>query len=267
MTLQLDIDKAAEILAESRHAVALTGAGHSTPSGIPDFRSPSSGLWEQVDPMEVASIYGFQRNPKAFYDWIRPLAKQMLEAQPNAAHYALAKLEEMGVLKAVITQNIDELHHRAGSQRVLALHGTVRTATCTSCREHLPADEMWPAFVASAQMPHCPYCGGLLKPDVVLFGELLPVHVLQEAQGEAEECDVMLVAGSSLEVYPAADLPLRAAQTGAQVVIVNYEPTYMDERAAVVMHDDVATVLPQIVARVKQLKGQKHTPSPQCGKR
>lgn len=250
-----EIERAAAILAASQHAVALTGAGHSTPSGIPDFRSPDSGLWEQVDPLEVASIYGFQRNPKAFYDWIRPLAKQMMEAQPNPAHYALAELEEMGVLKAVITQNIDQLHHRAGSRRVLELHGTVRTATCTACLEHLPTAEMWPVFVANAQVPHCPHCGGLLKPDVVLFGELLPVHVLEEAQRESEQCDVMLVAGSSLEVYPAADLPMRAVQCGAQLIVVNYEPTYIDERAAVAVHQDVAVILPQIVARVRDLRG------------
>jgi NAD-dependent deacetylase len=257
MATEEDIKHAAEMLAASQHAVVLTGAGHSTPSGIPDFRSPDSGLWEQVDPMEVASIYGFQRNPKAFYDWIRPLAKQMMEAQPNPAHYALAELEEMGVLKAVITQNIDDLHHRAGSKRVLELHGSVRSATCTQCREHLPTGEMWPAFVASAQLPHCPYCGGLLKPDVVLFGELLPVSVLEQAQREAERCDVLLVAGSSLEVCPAADLPLRAVQAGAQAIIVNYEPTYMDARAAVVIHEDVAVILPQIAAQVKRLIGER----------
>jgi NAD-dependent protein deacetylase/lipoamidase len=252
---EAEIQRAAEMLAASRHAVALTGAGHSTSSGIPDFRSPGSGLWEQVDPMEVASISGFQRNPKAFYDWIRPLAKQTMEAQPNPAHYALAELEDMGVLKTVITQNIDELHHRAGSQHVLELHGSVRTATCTRCGKQLPTGEMWPAFVASGQLPHCPHCGGLLKPDVVLFGEVLPVHVLEEAEQESERCDVMLVAGSSLEVYPAADLPLRAVQAGAQAIIVNYEPTYMDARATVVIHEDVAVILPQIAAQVKKLKG------------
>jgi NAD-dependent deacetylase len=261
MALQQEIARAADMLAQSQHAVVLTGAGHSTPSGIPDFRSPGSGLWEHVEPMEVASIYGFQRDPKAFYAWIRPLVKQMMEAQPNPAHYALAELEEMGVLKAVITQNIDELHHRAGSEHVLELHGSVRTATCAECRERLPTGEMWPAFVASAQLPHCPHCGGLLKPDVVLFGELLPVHILTEAQQESERCDVMWVAGSSLEVYPAADLPLRAVQAGAQALIVNYEPTYMDARAAVVIHDDVAVIVPQIAARVAELKGERLAPS------
>jgi NAD-dependent deacetylase len=254
MASEKELERAAEMLAASQHAVVLTGAGHSTRSGIPDFRSPGSGLWERVDPMEVASMDGFRRNPKAFYDWIRPLVKQMMEAQPNPAHYALAELEDLGVLKAVITQNIDELHHRAGSKHVLELHGSVRTATCTRCGEQLPTAEMWPAFVASGQLPHCPHCSGLLKPDVVLFGEVLPVHVMEEALQESERCDVMLVAGSSLEVYPAADLPLQAVQAGAQAIIVNYQPTYMDARAAVVIHEDVALILPQIAAQVKKLK-------------
>jgi len=255
MSLEDQIQKAAEILAVSRHAVALTGAGHSTPSGIPDFRSPGSGLWTKVDPMAVASIYGFQRNPQAFYDWIRPLAKQMMEAQPNAAHIALATLEQAGVIKAVLTQNIDELHHKAGSKRVLELHGSVRQATCTSCGRRVPSAELWPAFVASGEVPRCPACSGLLKPDIVLFGELLPMDVLLEAQHEAERCDVMLVAGCSLEVYPVADLPTLAVQHGAKLILVNYEPTQMDARATVVMHEDVAVVLPQIAAGVKALRG------------
>ena len=255
MQAEDQIRRAAELLASSQHAVALTGAGHSTPSGVPDFRSPGSGLWESVDPMEVASIYGFQRNPRAFYDWIRPLAKQMMEAHPNAAHLALAELERVGTIKAVITQNIDELHHRAGSKRVLELHGSVRQATCTKCRRKVSSREIWPAFVAGGDVPHCPSCGGLLKPDVVLFGELLPVGTLLEAQQEADVCDVMLVAGSSLEVYPAAGLPMRATQHGAQVIVVNYEPTHMDEHSAVVLHEDVAITLPKIAAKVKEIKG------------
>ena len=255
MPFEREIERAAQILAASQHAVALTGAGHSTPSGIPDFRSPGTGLWEQVDPIEVASIYGFQRNPQAFYEWIRPQAKQMMEAQPNPAHIALANLEQAGVIKAVITQNIDELHHKAGSQRVLELHGSVRTATCTQCRKKVPSAELWPAFVASGEIPHCPTCGGLLKPDVVLFGELLPIGVLLEAQSQAERCDVMLVVGSSLEVYPAAELPMRARQHGADVIVVNYQPTVMDAHAAVVIHDDLAVVVPQIAAGVERLRG------------
>ena len=255
MPLESEIRKTAEILASSQHAVVLTGAGHSTPSGIPDFRSSESGLWTMADPMVVASIDGFRRNPQAFYDWIRPLAKQMMEAQPNAAHIALADLEEAGVIKCVITQNIDELHHKAGSRNVLELHGSVGQATCMGCRRKVPSAELWPAFVASGVLPRCPSCDGVLKPDVVLFGELLPMTTLLSAQDEADRCDVMLVAGSSLEVYPAAELPTRATQHGAELILVNYEPTHMDARAAVVIHEDVAIILPQIAARIKQLRG------------
>ena len=256
MSNEAEIERAAEILAASKHAVVLTGAGHSTPSGIPDFRSPGSGLWEQVDPMQVASIYGFRRDAQAFYDWIRPLAKQMMEAEPNPAHLALADLERAGVIKAVITQNIDELHRKAGSQRVLELHGSVRTATCVLCRRKVSSPELWPAFVESGEVPHCPACDGLLKPDVVLFGELLPLGVLLEAQGEADRCDVMWVVGSSLEVYPAAELPMRAWQHGAKVIVINYQPTQMDTRAAVVIRDDLAMVVPHIAARVEALRGE-----------
>jgi len=255
--MEQEIERAAEILAGSRHAVALTGAGHSTPSGIPDFRSPGAGLWERVDPLEVASIWGFQRNPQAFFAWIRPLARQMMEAQPNAAHRALAELEACGVLKAVITQNIDDLHQRAGSKRVLELHGTVRHATCTGCGKLVTTGERWRDFIASGELPVCPDCAGLLKPDVVLFGELLPAGVLLEAQEEAAHCDVMLVAGSSLEVYPAAELPSRALRNGAQVIIVNYEPTMIDRQAAVTIQDDVAAALPAIAQRVKALRGDR----------
>ncbi len=255
MAYEAEIERAAQILASSKHAVALTGAGHSTPSGIPDFRSAGTGLWEKVDPMEVASLYTFQRDPQAFFDWIRPLAKQLMEAQPNPGHFALADLERGGVLEAVITQNIDELHHKAGSQFVLELHGSVRTATCTRCRHKTPSAEMWPAFVASGEMPRCRTCGGLLKPDVVLFGEMLPVGALLEAQSQADRCDVMLVAGSSLEVYPAAHLPRRARRHGADVILVNYQPTEMDAEAAVVIQDDLAVYLPKIAARVWELRG------------
>jgi NAD-dependent deacetylase len=255
MAYQAQIESAAQILASSKHAVALTGAGHSTPSGVPDFRSPGTGLWEQDDPMAVASIDTFRRDPQAFFDWIRPLARQMMEARPNPGHMALADLERAGVLKAVITQNIDELHHRAGSQLVLELHGSVRTATCTRCRKRVSSAEVWPQFVASGEMPRCPACSGLLKPDVVLFGELLPVGVLLEAQSQADRCDVMLVAGSSLEVYPAADLPMRARRHGAEVIVLNYQPTDMDAEAAVVIHDDLALYLPKIADRVLELRG------------
>lgn len=240
------IERAATLLRSARHAVALTGAGISTPSGIPDFRSPASGLWQQADPMVGASIYGFRRSPQAFYDWLRPLVRQVLEARPNLAHVALARLEHDGRLRAVITQNIDGLHQRAGSRRVLELHGHTRTATCLRCGRKVPAEPLIAEVLASPAVPRCRECGGALKPDVVLFGEMLPLDVLEEAEREARACDVMLVAGSSLTVAPASLLPEMAREHGARLVIVNREPTGLDRSAEVVLHADVAEALPAI---------------------
>ncbi|HID86139.1 MAG TPA: NAD-dependent protein deacylase [Anaerolineae bacterium] len=246
MTFEHDIQRAAELVSTSSYAVALTGAGVSTPSGIPDFRSPGSGLWEKVNPLLVASFLSFRLQPQAFYDWARPLARKLLEAEPNPAHHALAELEEMGLLRAVITQNIDGLHQRAGSKRVLELHGHLREATCLQCHKVVPAQGLIEAFLERGEVPRCP-CGGLLRPNVVLFGELLPKGILLEAWGEAERCDLMLVAGSSLEVAPASEIPLMARRSGARIIIVNYQETCLDRLADVVIHEDVAEVLPQIV--------------------
>ena len=246
MTLVQQIEKAADLVAGARYAVALTGAGISTPSGIPDFRSPGSGLWEKVNPMVVASIFAFRLQPQAFYNWLHPLAELMLNAQPNPAHHALADLENMGLLKAVITQNVDNLHQKAGSTKVYELHGHLREATCMRCHQIVPASSLIEKFVADAQVPQC-QCGGVMKPNVVLFGEQLPMDVLMAAQREAEACDLMLVAGSYLEVAPASGIPLLATRRGARVIIVNYQPTYLDPSADVVIHEDVAVILPKIV--------------------
>jgi len=243
------ISEVAALLKEARYAVALTGAGISTPSGIPDFRSPGTGLWEQVQPMLVASIWAFRLRPRAFYDWMRPLAHKILEAKPNPAHFALAELERAGRLKAVITQNIDGLHQAAGSQRVFELHGHTRTATCLECGRTVDSGPLIEEFLAG-EVPRCKSCGGLLKPDVVLFGELLPADVFFAAQMECEQCDLLLVAGSSLEVAPASDLPLLALEVGAKLVIVNLQPTSLDSRASVVIRQDVATALPAIAEKV-----------------
>jgi NAD-dependent deacetylase len=239
------INQAAELLCQASHGVAMTGAGVSTPSGIPDFRSPDSGLWTQVDPLAVASLFAFRLHPQEFYDWIRPLARLMLDAQPNPAHHALARLEAAGLLKSVITQNIDGLHQQAGSQQVHEVHGHMRQATCTRCYEVVPAGGLIESFLDHGQVPRCT-CGGVMKPNVILMGEQLPLQVMTAARQDARACDVMLVAGSSLEVEPAAGLPLVALGQGARLVIVNYQPTYLDERADVLIHADVAQVLPQI---------------------
>lgn len=242
------VARAVELLRQAKSAVALTGAGVSTPSGIPDFRSPDSGVWGQVDPMEVASIYAFRHNPRAFFDWIRPLATTILRAQPNPAHYALAALEANGRLKATITQNIDLLHTRAGSQTVYEVHGSLRRATCQGCHAQVDGQPLLQALVNTGEIPHCADCGHLLKPNVILFGELLPALTMHLAQQVAKQCDLMLVAGSSLEVAPAGDLPLVAKQAGARVIIVNLEPTYLDREADLIFREDVAELLPQLAA-------------------
>lgn len=247
---QLDglLRRGLELLRRSTYAVALTGAGLSTASGIPDFRSPQSGLWEQVDPLEVATIYAFRRRPQDFFDWIRPLAQQIIAAQPNAAHYALADLETYGPLKAVITQNIDMLHSQAGSRTVHEVHGHLREATCIHCFDVRPAADLLQQFITTGAAPLCQKCGGVLKPNVILFGEQLPVRTMNQAKKEARTCDLMLVAGSSLEVAPAGDLPILAKGAGAHLIIVNYEQTHLDHLADVVIHADVADVLPRLAA-------------------
>ncbi len=254
MSLDHEIQQAADILAASRHAVALTGAGISTPSGIPDFRTPQTGLWEHRDPMQVASIQVFRRNPQVFYEWIRPLAEKMAQALPNPGHLALAEMERTGAVKVVCTQNIDGLHQKAGSVRVLELHGSMHQAKCTRCDLDVPSAELWAPLVEHGEVPHCRRCQGVIKPNLVLYGESLPSDVFWAAVDETADCDAMLVAGSSLEVYPAADLPGMARRHGAQVIIVNRQPTGMDSQAAVVVRDDVAIALPKIAVRVKQLK-------------
>jgi NAD-dependent deacetylase len=247
MGLEGRIERAADLIRGARHMIAFTGAGHSTASGIPDFRSPGSGLWEQANPMLVASIWAFRLNPKTFYNWIRPMADLLLNAVPNPAHIALADLEEMGFLKAIVTQNIDNLHQRAGCRRVFELHGHMREATCIRCYKEVPVDPMVEQFLLEGRIPRCD-CGGVLKPNVILFGEQLPIRVLNQAMAEARRADLIVVAGSSLEVTPAADIPFLAVESGAKGIIVNLQPTPFDHHADVVIHGDVTEVLPAIVS-------------------
>ncbi len=244
--IEAEVTRAAALLRGARHAIALTGAGLSTPSGIPDFRSPGSGLWEDADPMEVASIHTFRQHPEAFYDWMRPMVMTLLAAQPNPAHLALAELEEGGWLEAIITQNIDDLHQQAGSREVLELHGHLREATCIRCYRVLPTKELLDDFLASGKVPRCPACGGVIKPNVVLFGEQLPVVAVNAAMAHVRQADVMLIAGSSLEVVPASWLPLRVHERGGHLIVINLTPTHVDDVAEVVIHADVAQVLPRI---------------------
>jgi NAD-dependent deacetylase len=240
------IDFAVELLRTAKRAVILTGAGFSTPSGIPDFRSEGTGLWSRDEPLEVASLSTFRTAPEKFFQWFRPLASQIFNAAPNPAHYALAELERCGRIRAILTQNIDVLHQKAGSKRVIELHGSLRTLSCTQCFQQIGSAPYLVQFAETGAMPCCPGCGGTLKPDVVLFGEQLPQKAWLEAQREARQCDLMLVAGSSLEVLPVAGLPMQAMDRGAHLIIINNSPTYLNVRADVPILEDVARVLPAI---------------------
>lgn len=249
------IDKlfhAARLIRKSQDVVVFTGAGISTDSGIPDFRSHDSGLWNNVDPLMVASVYGFRRNPQAFYDWVRPLADVTIKAKPNPAHQALVRLEEMGYVTSVITQNIDMLHTRAGNKNVYELHGHMRQATCIHCFQVYDGQTILNQFLEDGKVPMCDQCHeGIIKPNVILFGEQLPFRELQAAQDASRKCDLMIIIGSSLEVAPASDLPIIAKRNGAKLIIVNLEPTPIDHNAEVVIHGRAAEILPEIVKQVE----------------
>jgi NAD-dependent deacetylase len=240
---RLAIARAAEIVYEARRIVALTGAGISRPSGIPDFRS-QGGLWMHDDPQAVASLTGFRADPRRFYNWVRPLIDTIEAAAPNSAHLGLAQLESAGRLAAVITQNIDGLHQRAGSRAVYELHGHLRSATCLDCEHQAPARPLIEQ-VRRGKIPRCS-CGGLFKPDVVLFDELLPRGLFWLAQQAIESSDLVIVAGTALEVAPVCEMPLAALRRGARLIIINQGETYLDDRADVVLHEDVAEALPAI---------------------
>lgn len=196
--------------------------------------------------MAVASLSVFRYQPEKFYEWVRPLVALMLDAEPNAAHVALARLETAGLLKGVVTQNIDDLHHRAGSKNVYEVHGHVRRATCIKCYRTYSTEGQVEAFVSDGVIPRCEDCGGILKPDIVLFGEQLPGDVVRGAKRLIDDSDLMIIAGSSLEVTPVASMPVHALNKGARLILINIEPTYLDERADVLIHDDVINVLPVI---------------------
>lgn len=244
------INRAARLIKASQKAIVLTGAGSSTPSGVPDFRSQGSGLWTKYLPMEVASLSTFRYDPEKFFAWLRPLASHMMSAKPNPAHIALAELENAGFIKAVITQNIDFLHQRAGSKNVFEIHGTFNTLTCVSCYKQHSSKGFMDSYLNDGVIPHCPDCRSVLKPDVILFEEQLPIRTWMLAQEASSTCDVMLVAGTSLEVMPSASLPVKALDNGAHLIMVNKSPTFIDERADLLFMDDVAEIIPRIASEV-----------------
>jgi NAD-dependent deacetylase len=238
----------AALMREARSVVALTGAGISVPSGIPDFRSPQTGLWAQVDPMEVAHIDAFHRDPERFWGFYGGRFDALHDKQPNRAHDLLAAFERAGLLDAVITQNIDRLHGRAGSGDVIEVHGSIASCSCLECGARLPLADARPRQAAAVDgVPRCD-CGSPLKPDVVLFGELLPASAIARAERLAAGADVLLCIGSSLEVYPVAGLPELTLAGGGRLAIITQGPTQFDRLAAVRMQADVVTDLEALAA-------------------
>jgi NAD-dependent protein deacetylase/lipoamidase len=228
----------AELIETHQPCVALTGAGVSTESGIPDFRS-AGGIWKQFDPYEVASIDGFARDPERVWEFYGLRLGILREAAPNPAHHALAKLEADGLLQAVITQNVDGLHRRAGSREVVEVHGTIATASCPRCGRRESRERVEQLL----PLPRCEGCGAVLKPDVVMFGELLPVAEIDRATELARGAGLLLVVGSSLQVWPVAGLPEETLLHGGRLAIVNREPTPYDHRAALVAHASSGEIL------------------------
>jgi NAD-dependent deacetylase len=212
-------EKLAAILCQHRRLVALTGAGISVESGIPDFRSPG-GLWERFDPMEYAHIRAFRANPAKVWTLLKEMDAVITAARPNPAHYALAELEARGLLLGIITQNVDNLHQAAGSQRVVEYHGNAHRFVCDTCKGQHPRETL--------DFSHTPLyclCGGLIRPDVVFFGEAIPAAAQTEAEELAKACDLLLVIGTSGEVAPASYIPYTAKEWGAVIVENNLEPT------------------------------------------
>lgn len=251
---------AGDLLRQSRWTAVLTGAGVSTESGLPDFRSTPApgrlaGLWAGLDPMRVASASAFARDPDVFYRFYQQRLFHLAGAKPNAAHRAIAQLEALGLVQLVITQNVDRLHQEAGSREVVEVHGNLCEARCQSCGSIVPIGEMARQVDAGAH-PRCTGCGGRLRPNVVLFEEMLPVEAYKRAEDACLRCEVLLVVGSSLEVYPVADLPHLARERGAKIAIVNSEPTACDRLADILLRGQAGEILPAIVKAAQQAAAQ-----------
>jgi NAD-dependent deacetylase len=247
----MSVARLAELLREAQPCLVLTGAGVSTESGIPDFRSPS-GIWKQFDPLEYGSLDAFLADPEKVWRFYGPRFAMLASAEPNRAHVALAELEELGFVSAVVTQNIDLLHGRAGSRDVVEVHGSIATCTCPGCGTTCRLADVLAQLEDDAAAPRCSACGVILKPDVVFFGELLPTAAIDRAYALAREARLCLVVGSALEVYPVAELPLETLRAGGRMAIVNRGPTALDARAEVRVEGGAGDTL---AALVEELRG------------
>src|SRR5262245_30857156 len=239
-------ERLAELIGGHQPCVALTGAGISTESGIPDFRSPT-GIWATVDPREYASLSAFRRDPERVWSFYRLRVRMLTEVQPNAAHRALAELERRGRLAAVITQNIDLLHERGGSRDVIEVHGSIRTSSCPRCGTSCTLDQVLEQLAGSETAPRCPVCDTVLKPDVVFFEEMLPQAAIDRAYELARAARLLLVVGSSLEVWPVAELPSVTKAAGGEIAILNMGPTSFDDGATLKIEDSASAVLESVL--------------------
>ncbi|TKJ39704.1 NAD-dependent protein deacylase [candidate division LCP-89 bacterium B3_LCP] len=240
-----DLSGLCEAIAKG-NVVAFTGAGVSEESGIPTYRG-TDGFWTKYDPDKYASIAYFEKDPSYYWSFFKDTRGPLLhDAKPNSAHIALAELEEKSKVNAVITQNIDGLHQVAGSQNVIELHGSSRAFHCMKCRKgyNLPEAE---EAVEKANPPICTDCGGILRPDIVFFGEMLPPGAIEKAFDLARQCSLFLVVGSSLVVYPAAQAPVVAVEAGAELAIINVDPTPVDHLAKWIVHEKAGEVLPKLI--------------------
>ena len=238
----------AELIRGAERAVVLTGAGVSVPSGIPDFRTPGKGIWEKVNPMEVAHIDAFRSSPDRFWQFYSERFASLVDKRPNPAHEAIAEFERRGLVRGVITQNVDRLHRMAGSRNVIEVHGSIEQCVCLECGGKVPLDRVIQIIAEHPGAPECEACIHPLKPDVVLFGELLPAAAMADAQSLADEADLMICVGSSLEVFPVAALPGVTLEAGGRLAIVTQGPTAYDGEAEVKLSGDVADELQAVVA-------------------
>mgnify|MGYP001067477537 CR=1 FL=1 len=249
----MEIELLADLIIQAKKIVVFTGAGVSTESGIPDFRSPG-GIWSRYDPDEF-TIQKFLSSPEARRTHWKMLTEAGLttEAEPNPAHYATAELDKLGKLDCVITQNVDNLHQKAGvpDDKVFELHGNMQWALCLSCHKRFPLKEVLQRIKEGAEVPDCPNCHGILKPDAVFFGEALPQGTLMEATRRSQDCDLFIVIGSTLVVYPAAYMPSYAKNAGAKLAIINLTPTPLDHQATVVIQGKAGETMSKVMEKVK----------------
>lgn len=248
------IDAAADMILKSKKLVVFTGAGMSTESGISDFRSPG-GVWSRFDPNELTfqKFLSSEENRGKYWEFSTSYWGEMTAAQPNPGHQAIAELDGIGKLDCVITQNIDGLHQRSGipEEKVIELHGTARWVSCLECGQRYPREQIQDRLKGGIKVPRCDKCGGIMKPATISFGQAMPERETRQAEKRAAACDLFLVAGSSLVVYPAAQMPLIAKDSGAGLIIINLTPTPHDPHADIAIHDQTGPALSQIIDRVK----------------